>query len=146
MKFCVPFQVGKVYCVNENKIANPRFAFHFQIFNFSFYHSYITHGHFSSKFSQLGLWNLWQFCLFSERVKISDGYRRGYVSFAHFLLYLIYCTTILAFIDTLNHNPSIHWYTAPQSWHSLIYCITIRVFIDKLHHDPSIHWYTAPQS
>ena len=28
------------------------------------------------------------FCLFSESVTTSDGYRRGYVSFAHFLLYL----------------------------------------------------------
>ena len=27
-------------------------------------------------------------CLFSESVTTSDGYRRGYVSFAHFLLYL----------------------------------------------------------
>ena len=26
-------------------------------------------------------------CLFSESVTTSDGYRRGYVSFAHFLLY-----------------------------------------------------------
>ena len=52
---------------------------------------YNTYGHFSSKFSQklldLGLWNLWQFCRFSESVTTSDGYRRGYVSFAHFLLY-----------------------------------------------------------
>ena len=34
-----------MYCVNENQSANPRFAFYFQIFNFSFYHSYITHMH-----------------------------------------------------------------------------------------------------
>ena len=26
-KFCVRFQVGKVYCINENKDANPYFAF-----------------------------------------------------------------------------------------------------------------------
>ena len=43
MKFCVHLQVGKVYCVNENLDANPHFAFFFQIFNFSFCHSYITH-------------------------------------------------------------------------------------------------------
>ena len=34
-KFCVHLQVGKVYCVNENKDANPHFAFFFQFFNFS---------------------------------------------------------------------------------------------------------------
>ena len=28
------------------------------------------------------------FSLFSESVTTSDGYRRGYVSYAHFLLYL----------------------------------------------------------
>ena len=53
---------------------------------------FYTFGHFSSKFSHklldLGLWNLWRFWLFSESVTTSDGYRRGYVSFAHFLLYL----------------------------------------------------------
>ena len=53
---------------------------------------YYTYGHFLSKFSQsklldIGLWKLWQFCLISESVTTSDGYRRGYVSFAHFLLY-----------------------------------------------------------
>ena len=42
MKFCVHFQVGKVYCVNENEGANPHFAFFFQILNFSFCHSYMT--------------------------------------------------------------------------------------------------------
>ena len=91
VKFCVHFQIGKVYCVNENWGANPHFAFFFQIFNFSFRHSYNTYGHFSSKFSQklleLGLWNLWQFCLFSESVTTSDGYR--------FLLYfkeLLWCS------------------------------------------------------
>ena len=48
-KFCVHLQVGKVYCVNENKDAKAHFAF---IFNFSFYHSLVTHmGHFSSVFS-----------------------------------------------------------------------------------------------
>ena len=63
----------------------------FQFFLLSL--SYNTYGHFSSKFSQklldLGLWSHWQFCLFSESVATSDGYRWGYVSFAHFLLYLI---------------------------------------------------------
>ena len=43
MKFCVHFQVGKLYCVNEDYDAYPHFAFFFQIFNFSFCHSYITH-------------------------------------------------------------------------------------------------------
>ena len=43
MKFCVHFQVGKVYCVNVNEGANPHFAFFFQIFNFSFCHSNMTH-------------------------------------------------------------------------------------------------------
>ena len=33
-KFCVQLQVGKVYCVNENKDANLHFAF---FFNFSFF-------------------------------------------------------------------------------------------------------------
>ena len=42
-KFSVHFQVGKVYCVNENEVANPHFAFFFQIFTFSFCHSYLTH-------------------------------------------------------------------------------------------------------
>ena len=39
-KFSVHFQVGYVYCVNENKDAKAHFAF---FFNFSFCHSYITH-------------------------------------------------------------------------------------------------------
>ena len=52
----------------------------FQIFNFSFCHSYITH---MDIFHQ-------SFRLFSESVTTSDGYRRGYVSFAHFLLYFIF--------------------------------------------------------
>ena len=52
-KFCVHFQVGKVYCVNENKDANPYFAFFFQFFIFSFCHSYIIHMDiFLSKISQ----------------------------------------------------------------------------------------------
>ena len=47
-KFCVHLQVGKVYCVNENKDAKAHFAF---FFNFSFCQSFITHmGHFSSVF------------------------------------------------------------------------------------------------
>ena len=37
LKLCVPLQVGKVYCVNENKDANPHFAF---FFNFSFFPSF----------------------------------------------------------------------------------------------------------
>ena len=40
-KFCVQLQVGKVYCVNENKDANPHFAFFFQFTTFSFFNSYI---------------------------------------------------------------------------------------------------------
>ena len=39
-KFSVHLQVGKVYCVNENKDAKAHFGF---FFNFSFCHSYITH-------------------------------------------------------------------------------------------------------
>ena len=37
-----------MYCVDDNKDAKARFAF---FFNFSFCHSYITHGRFSSEFS-----------------------------------------------------------------------------------------------
>ena len=33
-KFCVDLQVGKVYCVNENKDVNSHFAFFFQFFIF----------------------------------------------------------------------------------------------------------------
>ena len=46
-KFCIHLQVGKQYCVNENKHANPHFAFFF--FNFSFFLLsllYKTNGHF----------------------------------------------------------------------------------------------------
>ena len=42
-KFCVHLQEGKVYCVNENKDAKAHFAFFFQSFIFSFFHSYIIH-------------------------------------------------------------------------------------------------------
>ena len=42
-KFCVLLQEGKVYCVNGNSDANPHFAFFFQFFIFSFFHSYIIH-------------------------------------------------------------------------------------------------------
>ena len=35
-KICVHFQIGKVYCVNENLDAHPRFAFFFQFFIFPF--------------------------------------------------------------------------------------------------------------
>ena len=41
LKFCVHLQVGKVYCVNGNYDAYPHFAFFFQFFIFSFFHSYI---------------------------------------------------------------------------------------------------------
>ena len=41
--FRVHLQVGKVYCVNENLDVNPHFAFFFQFFIFSFFHSYIIH-------------------------------------------------------------------------------------------------------
>ena len=34
MKFCVHLQVGKVYCVNDNKDAYPHFAFFISIFQF----------------------------------------------------------------------------------------------------------------
>ena len=44
-KFCVHLQVGKMYCVNENKDANYHFAF-FQFFIFSFCHLYNTYEHF----------------------------------------------------------------------------------------------------
>ena len=40
LKFFVHLKVGKVYCVNENKDANPYFAFFFQFFIFSFCRSY----------------------------------------------------------------------------------------------------------
>ena len=39
-KFSVHLQVGKVYCVNENKDAKAHFAF---FFHCSFCHSYIIH-------------------------------------------------------------------------------------------------------
>ena len=42
-KFCVLLQVGKVYCVNDNSDPNFHFAFFFQFFIFSFFHSYIIH-------------------------------------------------------------------------------------------------------
>ena len=41
-KVCAHLQVGKEYCVNENKDVIPYFAFFFQIFKFSFCHSYLT--------------------------------------------------------------------------------------------------------
>ena len=41
-KFCVHLQEGKVYCENGNLYANPHFAFFFQFFIFSFFHSYIN--------------------------------------------------------------------------------------------------------
>ena len=42
-KFCVHFQVGKVYCINGNEDADPHFAFVFQFFIFSSFYSYIIH-------------------------------------------------------------------------------------------------------
>ena len=42
-KFCVHLQVGKMYCANENKDANPYFASFFQFLIFSFCRSYIIH-------------------------------------------------------------------------------------------------------
>ena len=42
-KFCIHFQVGKVFCVGVNKDANLHFAFFFQFYIFSFCHSYIIH-------------------------------------------------------------------------------------------------------
>ena len=42
-KFCVHLQVGQVYCVNENKDANPSFAFFFQFFICFYCRSYIIH-------------------------------------------------------------------------------------------------------
>ena len=42
-KFCVHLQEGKMYCVNGNEDAYPQFAFFFQFFIFSFFHSYIIH-------------------------------------------------------------------------------------------------------
>ena len=52
-KFCVHLTVGKVYYVNENKDANPYFAFFFQFFIFSFCRSYIIEWtFFLSKISQ----------------------------------------------------------------------------------------------
>ena len=51
--FFVHLQVGKVYCVKENKDANPYFAFFFSNFHFSFCRSYIIHMDiFLSKISQ----------------------------------------------------------------------------------------------
>ena len=48
-KFCVHLQVGKVYSANENKDANPYFAFFFLIFNFFLLSLlYNTYGHFFS--------------------------------------------------------------------------------------------------
>ena len=43
-KRCV--QVGKVYCVNENKDANPYFAFFFRFSFFLLSLLYNTYGHF----------------------------------------------------------------------------------------------------
>ena len=42
-QFCVHLQVDKLYCVNENKDANPHFAFFFQCFIFFFCRSSIIH-------------------------------------------------------------------------------------------------------
>ena len=44
-KFCVHLQVGKVYCVNENKMLILILPSFFQFFIFSFCRSYIIHMH-----------------------------------------------------------------------------------------------------
>ena len=50
-KLCVHLQVGKLYCVNENKDVNPYYAFFFLFFSFLLL--YNTNGHFFlSKISQ----------------------------------------------------------------------------------------------
>ena len=67
--------------------------------NFSFCHSYITH---MDMFHQSFLRNYLikeneifdNFVFFSESVTTSNGYRRGYVSFAHFLLYCCLLITL----------------------------------------------------
>ena len=43
-KFCVHLQVGKVFCVNANKDANPYFDFFFHFYLLSLL--YNTSGHF----------------------------------------------------------------------------------------------------
>ena len=67
----------------------------FQIFIFSFCLSYITHMDiFHQSFPRNYLIYDYEIfltiCLFSESVTTSDGYRRGYMSFAHFLLYFVH--------------------------------------------------------
>ena len=53
LKFCVHLQEGKVHCVNGNSGAYPHFAFFFQFFMFSFFHSHVIHMDiFLSKISQ----------------------------------------------------------------------------------------------
>ena len=42
--------------------------------------------------------------LFSESVTTSDGYRRGYVSFAHFLLYLFQYMMLTGLVDKQNFS------------------------------------------
>ena len=52
-KCCVHLQVGKVYCVNENKDANPYFSFFSFFYFFLLSLLYYTYGHFFlSKISQ----------------------------------------------------------------------------------------------
>ena len=53
LKLCVHLQEGKVYCVNENKDANPYFGFFFHFSFFLLSLLYNTYGHFFlSKISQ----------------------------------------------------------------------------------------------
>ena len=48
-KFCVHLQVGKVYCVNDNKDAKAHFVF---FLNFSYCQNFITHMDIFRQFSQ----------------------------------------------------------------------------------------------
>ena len=50
-KFCVRFQEGKVYCVNEDEDANPHFVFFFHFFLLSLLYNTYRH-FFLSKISQ----------------------------------------------------------------------------------------------
>ena len=91
MKFCVHFQVGKVYYVNEIKKL-ILICLLFQIFNFSFCHSYITHMDiFHQNFLRNYLikhYEIFNNFIFSLKVLQPLMATDGYVSFAHFLLYL----------------------------------------------------------
>ena len=79
---------------------------------------------FSQKLLDLGLWNLWQFCLFSESVTTSDGYRRGYVSFAHFLLYYVEVGGVchLKSMSNRKSNQLSCLQASPANTHRLVGC------------------------